>query len=81
MLTLLMVTKKMFGDEIIKATYYAKVLNISAQELLELEFEFMDLLEFKIHINDDEFEPYKERMRNFWEENNHNFGYSRIEKN
>lgn len=75
MLVVLMVTHKTYAEEIVKARCFAKALGISAEKLLELEFEFMDLIEFKVNINDTEFIPYKERMKNFWEENHANFGY------
>ena len=57
--TCMMETQKYYDDESFTNKVYAKTCGISTEELLELELEFMNYIDFKIYIKDEEFYKYK----------------------
>ena len=65
----MMETQKYYSDENFKNTDYAKICGISPDELLELELEFMNYMNFDIYIKDDDFIQYKKKLQNLIEKN------------
>ena len=46
---------------------YAKLCGISTEELLELELEFLNYLDFNMNISEDDFFAYKKKLKNYFE--------------
>ena len=62
-----METQKYYDDESFTNKVYAKTCGISTEELLELELEFMNYIDFKIYIKDEEFYKYKKKLQSIYE--------------
>ena len=62
----LMESQKFHDDENYSNKDYAKVSGVSPKELLKLELEFMELVNFKMFIKDDEYEAYSQRFEKLW---------------
>ncbi len=54
-----MLAVKFYEDEVHKNNYYAQVAGISCEELLNLEKEFLEILNFKLFINEQEIDGLK----------------------
>ena len=65
----MMETQKYYEDENFKNKDYAKVCGITTDELLELELEFMNYMDFNINIKDEEYINYKNRLQNLYKKN------------
>ena len=65
----MMETQKYYEDENFKNKDYAKVCGITTDELLELELEFMNYMDFNININDEEYINYKNKLQNLYKKN------------
>jgi hypothetical protein len=65
--TCMMETQKYYDDESFTNKVYAKTCGISTEELLELELEFMNYIDFKIYIKDEEFYKYKKKLQSIYE--------------
>jgi hypothetical protein len=65
----MMETQKYYEDENFKNKDYAKVCEISTEELLQLELEFMDYMEFNLHITNEDYINYKNKLQNFYKQN------------
>lgn len=63
----MMETQKYYSDENFKNKDYAKVCGISTDELLELELEFMNYMDFDIYIKEEDFTKYKMKLQNLYE--------------
>ena len=59
----MMETQKYYDDEYFKNKDYSKVSGISTKELLELELEFLNNLNFSIFIKDDDYNKYKQKLQ------------------
>lgn len=59
----LVLSHKFFDDNVYKNKDYAKIAGISSTELLKLELEFSDILEFNFFIEDEYFKVYTEKLR------------------
>lgn len=62
----LMESQKFHDDENYSHKDYAKVSGVSPKELLKLELEFMELVNFNMFIKDDEYEAYSQRFEKLW---------------
>ena len=60
--TCLMVTQKYYEDNSYNNKLYADLVGISCDELLDMEMEYMNLVDYHLFIKDDEFEKYKKKM-------------------
>ena len=65
--TCMMETQKYYDDESFTNKVYAKICGISTEELLELELEFMNYIDFNIYIKDEEFYQYKKKLQSLYE--------------
>ena len=65
--TCMMETQKYYDDESFTNKVYAKTCGISTKELLELELEFMNYIDFNIYIKDEEFFKYKKKLQSIYE--------------
>ena len=64
--TCLMVTQKYYEDNPINNKIFAELVGINCDELLNLEIEFMSMMDFKLHIKEEEFEKYKQKIAKFY---------------
>ena len=64
--TCLMVTQKYYEDNSFNNKIYADLVGISCDELLNLEMEFMNLINFELFIKDDEFDKYNKKIMKFY---------------
>lgn len=64
--TCLMVTQKYYEDNPINNKTFAELVGINCDELLNLEMEFMSMIDFKLYIKEEEFEKYKQKIAKFY---------------
>ena len=60
-----MVTQKFYDDEIFTTKDYAKLCNVSVDELLEMEIYFLNSINFNLFINDDDYNKHKRNFEKF----------------
>ena len=65
----MMETQKYYSDENFKNIDYAKICGINVDELLELELEFMNYIDFNIFIKDEDYKNYKKKMKKLHKKN------------
>ena len=53
-------------DDYYSNKYYAKVGGINLDEINDLEYNFLILLNFDVFIDEDTYEKYKEQMNDFY---------------
>lgn len=70
-------TQKYYEDINLTNKDYAKIGGITSDELLSLEIEFLNIIDFNLYINEKEFNEYKEKLNDVWYNNiakkNNNF--------
>lgn len=57
-------TVKFHSDEYYSLGFYAKLGGVSQKEIISLEYEFITLLDFKLHIEEELFNKYESYLRN-----------------
>ena len=62
--TCLMITQKYYEDNSWNNKLYADLVGISCDELLDMEMEYMNLINFHLFIRDEDFAKYKQRLIN-----------------
>ena len=67
--TCMIITQKYYEDENFTDKDYSKILNIDANELIQMEIEFLSLIDFSLHISDEEFNKYKNKIKKVWKNN------------
>ena len=67
--TCMMVTHKFYDDNTYKNKDYAKFIGVTVEELLEMEMEFMNTVDFNLFISEDEFQNYKQKLSDFFSNN------------
>ena len=67
--TCMVVTQKYYEDIIFNDKDYSKIGGYKTEEMINMEIEFLELLDFSLHIKDEEFNKYKAKMINLWKEN------------
>ena len=67
--TCMIITQKYYEDENFTDKDYSKIINIDANELIQMEIEFLSLIDFSLHISDEEFNKYKNKMKKIWKNN------------
>ena len=65
----MMEVHKYYNDVICYNKDYAKLCGISTDELLDLELEFMNYIDYNMNIPDDKYEIYKKNLKKFFERN------------
>lgn len=63
MIVAIMISIKYYDDEYYKNEYYAKVGGLSLKEINDLEFEFLELLNYELFIEKETFEMYEEKLK------------------
>ena len=64
--TCMVITQKYYEDENFKDKDYSKLIQLNAEELIKMEMEFLSLIDFSLHISDEEFNKYKYKMKDIW---------------
>ena len=65
----MMEVQKFYNDVVFPNKDYAKLCGISTEELLELELEFMNYLDFNMNISDDDYFAYIKKLKKYYEKN------------
>ena len=65
----MMETQKYYDDINFKNKDYAKLCGITIDELLELELEFMNYMNFNLNIKDEDFLNYKKKLKKLYQSN------------
>ena len=64
--TCLIITQKYYEDNSYNNKAYAKFVGISCNELLKMEMEFMNMINFELFIKDEDFEKYKQKISKYY---------------
>ena len=64
--TCLMITQKYYEDNSFNNKAYANLVGINCEELLKMEMEFMNMINFELFIKGEEFEKYKQKISKFY---------------
>ena len=63
----IMETHKYYNDnDYISNRDYSKICGISTDELLKMELEFMNIIDFNMNINEDDYIKYCDKIKKFW---------------
>jgi len=65
--TCMIITQKNFEDENFNDKDYAKILEVSAKDIINIQVEFLDYIDFSLYISEEEFNKYKRKMYKMWE--------------
>ena len=60
-----MITQKYYEDNSLNNKIYADLVGVNCDELLNMEMEYMNLIDFELFIKDDEFTKYKQKIIKF----------------
>ena len=63
--TCLVVTQKYYEDIPINNKSFAELVDINCDELLDMEIEFMNMVNFSLYIKEEDFEKYKQKIIKF----------------
>ena len=64
--TCLMITQKYYEDNSFNNKTFANLVRLKCDELLKMEIEFMNMINFELFIKDEDFEKYKEKISKFY---------------
>ena len=64
--TCLMITQKYYEDNSFNNKTFANLVRLNCDELLKMEIEFMNMINFELFIKDEDFEKYKEKITKFY---------------
>ena len=65
--TCMIITQKNFEDENFNDKDYAKILEVSTKDIINMQVVFLDYIDFSLYISDEEFNKYKRKMYKIWE--------------
>ena len=65
--TCMIITQKNFEDENFNDKDYAKILEVSTKDIINMQVVFLDYIDFSLYISDEEFNKYKRKMYKVWE--------------
>ena len=65
--TCMILTQKNYEDNVYNDKDYAKLIDISTEDLIKMEIEFLKYINFSLYINEEKFNNYKRKMYNIWE--------------
>ena len=63
----MMEVHKFFNDVTFRNNDYAKLCGISTKELLQLELEFMDFVDYNMNITEENYFAYEKKMKKYFE--------------
>ena len=63
----MMEVHKYYNDVICYNKDYAKLCGISTEELLSLELEFLNYVDYNMNISDEKYNTYKKNLKNFFD--------------
>ena len=66
--TCMVITQKTYEDENFKDKDYAKLLDISPEDLINMELTFLQYTDFSLYISEEEFLEYKIKMNKMWKD-------------
>ena len=64
--TCMVITQKNFEDENYNDKDYAKILEVSTKDIINMQIEFLKYIDFSLYISDEEFNKYKRKMYKMW---------------
>ena len=64
--TCMIITQKYYEDENFNDKDYSKLLKINVNDIIKMEVEFLSLIDFSLHITDEEFHKYKANLEGVW---------------
>ena len=67
--TLMVITQKFYEDINFTDKDYSKVIKIECDELINMQMELLDFIDYSLNNNEDEFKRYKIKMRRLCEKN------------
>ena len=65
----MVLTQKSNEDETIYDKDYAKIFKIKTDELINMELEFLKIIDYNLFVSGEEFDNYKSRMVKIWKQN------------
>ena len=74
--TCMIITQKNFEDENFNDKDYAKILEVSTKDIINMQVVFLDYIDFSLYISDEEFNKYKRKMYKMWEKSLSFFTFS-----
>ena len=64
--TCMIITQKNYEDVNYTNKDYAKILNLSVEDLLNMELVFLGYIDFSLYISQEDFDEYKLKIQKFW---------------
>ena len=64
--TCMIITQKNYEDVNYSNKDYAKILNVSVEELLNMELVFLGYIDYSLFISQEDFDGYKLKIQKFW---------------
>ena len=74
--TCMILTQKNYEDDVYNDKDYAKLIDISTEDLIKMEIEFLKYINFSLYINEEKFNNYQRKMYNIWENTLSFFNFS-----
>ena len=65
--TCMIITQKNFEDENLNDKDYAKILEVSTKDIINMQIKFLEYIDFSLYISEEEFNKYKRKMYKMWE--------------
>ena len=62
----MIITQKNYEDENFNDKDYAKILDVSTEELVNMELNFLEFIDFSLYISQEEFNKYVLKMEKIW---------------
>ena len=69
MFTCMVITQKYYEDEIFSDKDYSKLKNIEYDDLINMQMDFLETINYSLLINKDDLEQYKIKMKRVWKKN------------
>ena len=69
MFTCMVITQKYYEDEIFSDKDYSKLKNIDYDDLINMQMDFLETINYSLLINKDDLEQYKIKMKRVWKKN------------
>jgi len=69
MFTCMVITQKYYEDEIFSDKDYSKLKNIDYDDLINMQMDFLEKINYSLLINKDDLEQYKIKMKRVWKKN------------
>ena len=69
MFTCMVITQKYYEDEIFSDKDYSKLKNIDYDDLINMQMDFLETINYSLLINKDDLEQYKIKMKKVWKKN------------